>query len=414
MVLFVLMASTLSLNVRVLAPTPRRISRYAPTTMMASVGPIEGKFVYDARTPLSSSFGQAIETAGPNDPAWGGDLAAEATAAVNAVQRAMQLCNALRCEMQTVEANPTSGKTMDVCDTQAGVSFIKPGDDTPVTAADFAIQGLVAAALKDLFPADRFMGEEDAGDLRGDAALRSLALRLCNEHGGERSEEAFLAAVDSGLEPSRGKGERTWVLDPIDGTKGFMTGEGFVIGLALVDADGYALLGVMGVPPEEESPPIMAAVRGHGLRWWTAQGTEPVAYEPPKPAWAARAELSAELSAPWLISPQKASAVCKPFGTLEPSVVCCGAMIKYFQVAAGRHVGFIQSEEKLKAWDHACGLICVDESGGRATDAEGGQVAFDGRQFAVKGGIVCTSRWAMEEQRQALLKAARRPGTEPE
>ena len=147
MVLFVLMASTLSLNVRVLAPTPRRISRYAPTTMMASVG----KFVYDARTPLSSSFGQAIETAGPNDPAWGGDLAAEATAAVNAVQRAMQLCNALRCEMQTVEANPTSGKTMDVCDTQAGVSFIKPGDDTPVTAADFAIQGLVAAALKDLF-----------------------------------------------------------------------------------------------------------------------------------------------------------------------------------------------------------------------------------------------------------------------
>ena len=413
MVLFVLMASTLSLNVRVLAPTPRRISRYAPTTMMASVGHFEGKFVYDARTPLSSSFGQAIETAGPN-PAWGGDLAAEATAAVNAVQRAMQLCNALRCEMQTVEANPTSGKTMDVCDTQAGVSFIKPGDDTPVTAADFAIQGLVAAALKDLFPADRFMGEEDAGDLRGDAALRSLALRLCNEHGGERSEEAFLAAVDSGLEPSRGKGERTWVLDPIDGTKGFMTGEGFVIGLALVDADGYALLGVMGVPPEEESPPIMAAVRGHGLRWWTAQGTEPVAYEPPKPAWAARAELSAELSAPWLISPQKASAVCKPFGTLEPSVVCCGAMIKYFQVAAGRHVGFIQSEEKLKAWDHACGLICVDESGGRATDAEGGQVAFDGRQFAVKGGIVCTSRWAMEEQRQALLKAARRPGTEPE
>ena len=60
------------------------------------------------------------------------------------------------------------------------------------------------------------------------------------------------------------------MLDPIDGTKGFMTGQGYVIGLALVDGKGEALIGVMGVPTEAESPPIMAAVKGHGLRWWQA------------------------------------------------------------------------------------------------------------------------------------------------
>ena len=54
--------------------------------------------------------------------------------------------------------------------------------------------------------------------------------------------------MDRGLEPPRGEGERCWVLDPIDGTKGFMTGQGFVIGLALLDAHGDALVGVMGVP----------------------------------------------------------------------------------------------------------------------------------------------------------------------
>ena len=54
--------------------------------------------------------------------------------------------------------------------------------------------------------------------------------------------------MDRGLEPPRGEGERCWVLDPIDGTKGFMTGQGFVIGLALLDANGDALVGVMGVP----------------------------------------------------------------------------------------------------------------------------------------------------------------------
>ena len=55
--------------------------------------------------------------------------------------------------------------------------------------------------------------------------LRSLALRLSSQYGGEPDEAAFLASVDRGLEPPRGTGERCWVLDPIDGTKGFMTGK---------------------------------------------------------------------------------------------------------------------------------------------------------------------------------------------
>jgi len=335
---------------------------------------------------------------------WGGDLEAEAAAAVAAVQKAMQLCNALACEMQMVES-AAQGKTMDACDTQTGVSFIKPGDSTPVTAGDFAIQGLVSSALRAQFPDDRFMGEEDAADLRADDDLCALALRLAGDFGGDTDKEAFLTAVDNGLEPPRGAGERVWVLDPIDGTKGFMTGQGYTIGLALVDAKGQALVGVMGVPPEEEAPPIMAAVRGHGLRWFTAEGSAPVEYKPVKPQWAGKSV--SEQNPPWLISPQKSADVCLPFGAdHKPSVVCCGAMIKYYQVAAGRYAGFIQYEEELKAWDHACGLICVDEAGGKATDSEGDAVLFDGRSFSVKGGIVCASQWASDDVRQRLLDAA--------
>ena len=83
-------------------------------------------------------------------------------------------------------------------------------------------------------------------------------------------------------------------------------------------------------------------------------------------------------------------------------------MIKYFAAAAGRVSGFIQYEEELKSWDHACGLICVSESGGAATDADGDDVLFSDRAFKVKGGVVCASRWATEGQREALLAAARR------
>ena len=373
---------------------------------------------------------EAAETA-----AWGGDLASEVEFAVSVVQRAMRLCNALACEMAIVEADPTGGKTMDACDTTAGVSFIKPGDDTPVTAADFAIQGMIAGLLRMQFPNDRFMGEEDAADLRADPALCSLAMRLCSEFSqgsrdaiveanldlprnlmdeGQRdsgltNKEGFLSSVDSGLEPPRGKGERCWVLDPIDGTKGFMTGQGYVIGLALLDADGKPLVGVMGAPPEEECPPIMAAVDGHGLRWFNAVGKTPVDYSPPRPSWA-EPDAAASDAPPWLISPQKAALEYVPFDEAGAGLttLCCGSMIKYFACAAGRVAGFVQYEESLKTWDHACGLICVAESGGAATDALGNDVLFPGRFFSVEGGVICSSRWATPEMQQAFLAAASR------
>jgi len=326
---------------------------------------------------------------------------------------------------------------MDACDTTSGVSFIKPGDDTPVTAADFAIQGMVSGMLQERFPDDRFMGEEDASDLRDDENLRSLAQRLCMEFSPEpwilanldlprnlmdvaldgrqrsgndwTSKDGFLSAVDRGLEPPRGKGERTWVLDPIDGTKGFMTGQNYVIGLALLDERGEALIGVMGVPPEQEAPPIMAAVRGHGLRWFAAVGSDPVEHSSARPAWAEEGA-DGGVAPPWLISPQKAASECVPFGTAGAGLqtICCGAMIKYFECAAGRVAGFVQYEEELKSWDHACGLICVSESGGTATDAEGDEVLFTDRLFHVKGGVVCSSRWATPEMRRALSAAAKR------
>ena len=179
----------------------------------------------------------ALSVASPNKA-----LASEARAAVSSVQRAMQLCRALACDMAVVDSDST-GKTMDECDVTAGVSFIKEGDSTPVTAADFAIQGLVSRELAQSFPDDRFMGEEDAGDLRDDDALRALALRLCSSFGGDDDEAKFLESVDRGLEPPRGKSERVWILDPIDGTKGFMTGDNYVVGLALVDSEGDTLIG---------------------------------------------------------------------------------------------------------------------------------------------------------------------------
>jgi 3'-phosphoadenosine 5'-phosphosulfate (PAPS) 3'-phosphatase len=51
------------------------------------------------------------------------------------------------------------------------------------------------------------------------------------------------------------------VLDPIDGTKGFMTGQGYVIGLALLDAHGDAV----SLTPQTGGPPLAGPLARPGL-----------------------------------------------------------------------------------------------------------------------------------------------------
>ena len=147
------------------------------------------------------------------------------------------------------------------------------------------------------------------------------------------------------------------MLDPIDGTKGLVTGQGYVVGLALL-VDGRPLLGAMGAlvdhldrrfrgyPNAVSTPPIMIAVAGEGLRWWPFQGPGPLPFEVPKPTWATASFVYPAPGAregldypPYLVSPQ--SPTCRPFGPqAEPSALCCGSMVKYFHVAAGSHCGY--------------------------------------------------------------------------
>lgn len=88
--------------------------------------------------------------------AWGGELADEAAACALVVQKASELC--LKLAEELTVSKESLGKDMKKEDTQKGISVIKEGDSSPVTAADFAIQGFVSAELKRAFPNDRFMG----------------------------------------------------------------------------------------------------------------------------------------------------------------------------------------------------------------------------------------------------------------
>jgi hypothetical protein len=102
--------------------------------------------------------------------------------------------------------------------------------------ADFTIQAIILAALHNAFPEDRFIAEETSAQLlaSGDATVEAVvaaasvaALPSGDNDGGEglRTAADVCQALDlgsSGIAGGWSAHSRTWVLDPIDGTKGIM------------------------------------------------------------------------------------------------------------------------------------------------------------------------------------------------
>src|SRR5438067_10994257 len=110
--------------------------------------------------------------------------------------------------------------------------------DEPVTQADRAVNELIVRALQQEFPEDGILAEE---------------------------------SVDTARRLGR---ERVWMVDPLDGTKGFIAGTGdFAVQIGLV-IEGAPVLGVVYLP---DTDVLYYAARGHGA--WVVRretGTEPL------------------------------------------------------------------------------------------------------------------------------------------
>jgi len=99
------------------------------------------------------------------------------------------------------------------------------------------------------------VAEEDSEELRKEGAQEILQniTDLVNEtifddgsYNISFTKEGILSAIDDGKSEGGASG-RHWVLDPIDGTKGFLRGDQYAIALALLD-EGKVVLGVLACP----------------------------------------------------------------------------------------------------------------------------------------------------------------------
>ena len=151
---------------------------------------------------------------------------------------------------------------------EIGGAFLTKDDRSPVTVADYAAQALISLTLS---PEDAIVGEETAANLttpEGREVLARAADAVRSERPGAAPEEVR-DAIDR-CSSAGGATGRFWVLDPIDGTKGFLRGAQYAIALGLME-DGEIVGGVLGcpnLPTAEGRGCLFVAARGRGA--WEA------------------------------------------------------------------------------------------------------------------------------------------------
>jgi len=291
------------------------------------------------------------------------------------------------------------GLTRRVQDTivAAGDALIK-GDRSPVTLADLAAQVVVSLRLAQGFPDDPLLAEEDSAALADSADMRDRVHERAREHFASLGQDELIEALDRGDHRGGGAG-RYWVLDPIDGTKGFLRGDQYAVALALV-VNGRVVVGVLGCPNlpavREDTNPgsLFSAVRGGGALSHSLDGTIGGAIHVDAITDPADAVVCESVVAAHAAHSVQAG-IAERLGITAPPYRI-DSQCKYAVVARGEASIYLRLPRDTsyheKVWDHAAGVVVVEEAGGRVTDLDGRPLDFsEGRMLGTHRGIVATN-----------------------
>jgi myo-inositol-1(or 4)-monophosphatase len=252
-----------------------------------------------------------------------------------AVQAAVQAAELIRYRAATIQ--------------RSGVRF--KGKNDLVTEVDVISQNLIISVLREAFPSDAILAEEEGAG-----------------HG----------EVVEG---------RQWIIDPIDGTTNFTHGiSPYAVSIGL-RAGGQMVIGVVLEVTRNE---IFSAYRGGGLR---VNGVPACVSETP--------ELSQSLVTtgfPYREFEHVDAylAVMREFMQRTQGIRRPGsAAIDLAWVAAGRFDGFF--ERGLSPWDVAAGIVLVEEGGGKVTD-------FSGESDPVFKGDVVASNGIVHQEMITLVE----------
>ena len=284
-------------------------------------------------------------------------------------------------------------------------------DRSPVTTADMSAQVIVNNVLADTTPGFSMISEESAKELQDtdNPNLMTDIIKYAGEHVPDLSSDKVYELLDHG---KTAESEYSWVLDPVDGTKGFLRGDQYAIALALMHK-GEVVIGIMGCPNFEtgagRNGQVFFAAKGQGA-WQKsiADGNLGVLK---------RSEDANQANA---ILAKGVEAGHHNFGIMDSVVAALGTTTdpirmdgqgKYACVAGGHAMAYLRaprpgSTRKECIWDHAAGVIIVEEAGGTVTDVTGTKLDFSlGRNLENNTGIIASHGLYHDELVEYLTKA---------
>jgi 3'(2'), 5'-bisphosphate nucleotidase len=306
----------------------------------------------------------------------------------------MRLCEAVRAQL-------VRGDGPDTLDKQ---------DRSPVTIADFGSQALVCRRIRESFPDDPIVAEERSAALREPAGGRQLAgvVDFVSAQVGPTSGQTVCDWIDLGGGTPSG---RYWVLDPIDGTRGFLRGDQYAIALALIEAGQvqWGFLGCPLLPRAVGDGALFVARRGAGGQAYARDGRPlgpPRVSEVAQPAKARLAESFESAHTNRGLSAELKGALGL---TAEP--LRMDSQAKYAVVACGRAEIYLRApnvrtpDYRENIWDHAAGWLVVQEAGGRISDVYGRPLDWShGRRLEQNIGVLATNGRLHEAVLESLAR----------
>lgn len=300
-----------------------------------------------------------------------------------AVDAVLEACSLARRVQQSVVANHDAHAKQD---------------RSPVTMADLAIQAVFGLRLAEAFPDDPLLAEEDSSSFLASPEMTAKVTDLVRVAVPGVGEDAIAGALDRGRH--QGDARRYWVMDPVDGTKGFLRGDQYAVALALIE-DGEVRVGLLGCPnlPVSSGPEggaVFVAIQGEGAYQRAAasgaderriqvdsrlEGPDAVLCESVEAAHAAHSEHA-------LIAQRLGVATepCRIDSQCKYAVVARGDASIYLRLPRSK-------DYREKVWDHAAGALVITEAGGRVSDLNGDPLDFTrGRLLGGPGqGIIATN-----------------------
>ncbi len=307
----------------------------------------------------------------------------EVTTAIQAVIKASALCQKIRKELVANE------------------SLLK-SDRSPVTIADYGAQAIICKEIKDRFPNDTIIAEEDSNELRKPGQLKILeqVTKYVQAVIPTASPERVCFWIDLS---SKTITERFWVIDPIDGTKGFLRGDQYAIALALIEK-GAVTLGLLGCPnlyvdvhsPNERRGCLFIALKGKGSFQMDLKGQNS------QRIFVSKVKKPSEAIITESVEPDHADHLLHQHLAKELDIsrppLRMDSQAKYGIVARGEVTLYLRVPSpvepiyKENIWDHAAGSLIAEEAGGKVTDVLGNPLDFSsGIKMEKNQGVLVTN-----------------------